>query len=262
MRANTLKASLLGAFLSLGAIAAGDVQSKHMKDNAEFVEKAAMVSKTQVNLSELAISQSTNSSVKQFAEKVIADHKKAFDSLKSAAQTGGYSLPFQSIGSGVTSSSGEREIGDAPEADARRASDVSDTPGEQIGDAAKRSADDLADSSKEAAKDVEYGAKKVGEDVTGSPTISQSKEFAKASEKAQEKYNDLAKLTGEKFDKAYLSNISSGNDKAINLLEKASKDGWDSDLKSWADETLPTLREHKDMAKSVKNELKNTRPSM
>jgi predicted outer membrane protein len=256
-KATTLKLSLLGAFLSLGAIAGNEAQSsKRMKDNAEFVEKAAMVSKTQVNLSELAVSQSTNPAVKEFAQKVISDHKKAFSSLKSISSSGGYSLPFASIGS---SSAEERD--DLSDAESR-SSDEGKSAGEQIGSAASRTADDIAEESKEAADDVRDSARKAGDDLKGSPTISQSKEYTKASEKAQEKYDDLAKLSGEKFDKEYLSAINSANNKAIKLVEKQSKSDWDSGLKSWAEDTLPTLREHEQLAKSVKQNLKGDRPSM
>lgn len=253
-RATTLKLSLLGAFLSVGALAGNDAQSKHMKDNAEFVEKTAMFSKTQVNLSELAVSQSTNPSVKEFAQQVISDHKKAFTSLKEIAQRNGYSLPFQSIGSG------DGDASDVSDAESRKGD--AESAGEQLGSAAKRTADEVAEESKEAAGEVEYGARKAGEDLTGSPTISQSKEYVKASEKAQEKYEDLTKLSGEKFDKAYLSEINSANNKAIKLVEKQSKGGWDADLKSWASDTLPTLRQHEELAKSVKQDLKGGRPSM
>ena len=110
-KSSVLKLSLLGAFLSLGAFAKNDVQAKHRKDRDDFVEKAAMISKQQVTLSELAISQSTNPAVKQFAERVIKDHQKSFDSLKSIAATKGISLPFASIGSGITSTSVSEKTG-------------------------------------------------------------------------------------------------------------------------------------------------------
>jgi len=250
-RGITLKLSLLGAVLSLGAIAKNDVQSKHMKDQAEFTEKAAMISKTQVNISELALSQSSNPQVKQFAEKVISDHHKAFNSLKEIAIRKGYSLPFSSIGSGVSDASSSSAT--------HRTNDMKgDTE-----NAAGNAANDVSNDVKSAGEDVKSASKQTAGDVTGSsPVISSSKEYTKANEKVQKEYNDLAKLSGEKFDKEWLSDINSANDKAIKLVEKATKDGWDSDLMNWANETLPTLRQHEEMAKSLKNDLKNTKPTM
>lgn len=255
-RATTLKLSLLGAFLSLGAIAGNDGQSKRMKETSEFVEKAALFSKTQVNLSELAVSQSTNPAVKEFAQKVISDHEKTFSSLKSAVNESGYSLPFQSIGS-----SGERDSSDVSGKEPRGANDA-ESAGEQVGSAVGRAADDVADSSKKAAKELKEGARNAKDELSGDTSISQSKDYVKASEKAQEKYEDLTKLSGEKFDKAYLSAVNSANDKAIKLIEKQSKNSSDTGLQSWADQTLPTLREHEQLAKSVKQDLKENRPSM
>jgi predicted outer membrane protein len=276
----TLKLSLLGAFLSLGAIAASDPQSKHLKDRDEFVEKAAMASKTQVTLSELAISQSTNPSVKQFAERVIKDHQKAFDSLKSIAATKGISLPFASIGSGITSTSGSSTPGSSavgstktgsgsadlnpyPEPGAKSAAEDIKGDVKAAGEEVKSAGEEVASSTKQAADDVAYGAKKAGNDLAGtSPQIASSKEYDKASKKVQEKYDDLTKLSGEKFDKEYLSEVIGTNDKAIKLLETEGKQGWDTDLQAWANENVSALRNHKEMAKMVKQDIKNAKPSM
>lgn len=251
-RPSMLKMSLLGAFLSFGAIAANDPQTKRIKDNAEFVEKAAMASKTQVTLSELALSQSTNPAVKQFAEKVISDHQKAFDGLKSVAASKGISLPFASIGTGVHGMSGSATPGVKDESEAKANSKAE---ADKIAADAKKTGDEIA-------ANESYGSKKAKEVVTSSPTIASSKEYTKAAEKLQGQYNDLTKLSGEKFDKQYLSDIGSTNDKAIKLVEKQSKDGWDSDLMTWSNEVLPTLKQHEEMVKSVTKDVKNARPSM
>jgi putative membrane protein len=278
-KSSFLKLSLLGAFLSLGAFAKNDVQAKHLKDRDEFVEKAAMASKTQVTLSELAIQQSTNPSVKQFAERVIKDHQKAFDSLKSIAATKGISLPFASIGSGVTSTSGSSNtlgsssssssVGSkdnrSPYSDSSAKKTADDISGDvkSAGEDVKSAGEEVAASGKKAADDVATGTKNAANDLAGtSPTIASSKEYEKDSKKVQEKYDDLTKLSGEKFDKAYLSEVISVNDKAINLVEKEAKDGWDTDVMTWANETLPSLRNHKEMAKMVKQDIKNAKPSM
>jgi putative membrane protein len=279
-KSSVLKLSLLGAFLSLGAFAKSDVQAKHLKDRDDFVEKAAMISKQQVTLSELAISQSTNPGVKQFAERVIKDHQKSFDSLKSIAATKGISLPFASIGSGITSTSGSEKTGTAktgagktgsgssdlnpyPEPGATSAADDIKGDVKAAGEEVKSAGEEVASSTKKAADDVATGTKNAANDLAGTyPQVASSKEYEKDSKKLQEKYDDLTKLSGEKFDKAYLSDINSNNDKAISLFEKEAKDGWDTDVMTWANETLPSLRNHKEMAKMVKQDLKNAKPSM
>jgi hypothetical protein len=87
--------------------------------------------------------------------------------------------------------------------------------------------------------------------------------YGQLNSESQKKYDELAKLTGEKFDKKYLGTIVDAHKKAIKLFEKESKSGEDSELKSFATNTLPTLKHHLDMAQNVENELKNAKkPSM
>jgi putative membrane protein len=57
----------------------------------------------------------------------------------------------------------------------------------------------------------------------------------------------LSKLSGAAFDKAYIDMMVKGHNKTVALFEKESKGGKDSDLKSWASSTLPTLQGHKKM---------------
>ncbi len=263
-KSSVLKLSLLGAFLSLGAFAKNDVQAKHLKDRDDFVEKAAMISKQQVTLSELAISQSTNPAVKQFAERVIKDHQKSFDSLKSIAATKGISLPFASIGSGITSTSGSEKTGSTKTGSGSSDLNPYPEPG------ATNAADDIkgdvkaaGEEVKSAGEEVASDTKKAANDVAGTyPQVASTKEYEKENKKLQEKYDDLTKLSGEKFDKAYLSDINSNNDKAISFIQKEAKDGWDTDVMTWANETLPSLRNHKEMAKMVKQDIKSAKPSM
>jgi len=283
-----LKLSLLGAFLSLGAFAANDPQAKTLKENAEFVEKAAMASKQQVTLSELAIQQSTNPAVKQVAQQVITDHQAAFDKLKTISASKGWSLPFASIGTGITSTSGSATPGTSDvsgksesgsmksesgstaqkyDTQAKRAAeDVSGdvkAAGEEVATASKKAGDQAAADVNKAADQASASAKKAGDEMThGQPTIASTKEYEKASQKLQKRYDELTKLSGEKFDKEYLSDVASNNMKAIKLVEKQSKSGWDSDLTTWASETLPTLRHHEELIKGAREDLKTNRPSM
>ncbi len=62
----------------------------------------------------------------------------------------------------------------------------------------------------------------------------------------------LQGLKGEDFDRAYVSAMAKGHDKAIALFESASQQPqMPSDLKQFAASTLPTLEEHKQMAHSL-----------
>jgi len=61
----------------------------------------------------------------------------------------------------------------------------------------------------------------------------------------------LTGLSGAAFDKEYARVMLKDHQKAVALFASESKNGQDEDLKSWAGKTLPTLREHLKMARSL-----------
>jgi putative membrane protein len=68
--------------------------------------------------------------------------------------------------------------------------------------------------------------------------------------------------TGADFDKAYMEMMVSDHKKDISLFEKESKNGKDSDLRSFATRTLPTLRMHLDSATSINSYIKGMKSTM
>jgi putative membrane protein len=70
-----------------------------------------------------------------------------------------------------------------------------------------------------------------------------------ASQKATK--NRLSKLSGEQFDKAYMREMLKDHKKDVAAFESESNKGQDPDLKSFATETLPTLRDHLKDAQSI-----------
>lgn len=64
----------------------------------------------------------------------------------------------------------------------------------------------------------------------------------------------LSKLNGEKFDKEYTKAMAKGHEKAMTLFESASRDTQlPNDLKQFAATTLPTLKEHHEIAESLED---------
>ena len=59
-------------------------------------------------------------------------------------------------------------------------------------------------------------------------------------------FRALERFTGKPFDDAFLSRMQSMESKTIDAFEKASKKAEDGDVKSFAEKTLPTLRNHLD----------------
>jgi putative membrane protein len=73
-------------------------------------------------------------------------------------------------------------------------------------------------------------------------------------EKHREDVTKMSKVSGAEFDKAYAKAMLSDHNKDVAAFEKESTKGTDPDVKSFASETLPTLREHLQMAKALNSD--------
>ena len=63
--------------------------------------------------------------------------------------------------------------------------------------------------------------------------------------------DQISKLSGAEFDKMYMSHMLKDHKKDVSEFEKQASKGDDSSVKSFAQQTLPTLREHLQMAQSI-----------
>jgi putative membrane protein len=61
----------------------------------------------------------------------------------------------------------------------------------------------------------------------------------------------MMKMSGAEFDRAYAKMMLSDHNKDVAAFERQSMRGMDADLKAFATKTLPTLREHLQMAKAL-----------
>ena len=62
----------------------------------------------------------------------------------------------------------------------------------------------------------------------------------------------LQGLSGDKFDKTYLSGQVRAHEAMLKLFERESTNGKDADLKAFADSTVPVIQKHITMAQNVK----------
>jgi putative membrane protein len=72
---------------------------------------------------------------------------------------------------------------------------------------------------------------------------------------AQQAYDELQKKKGHDFDQAYMEDMVKDHKKAIELFQKEAKGGKDQDLQKFAQETLPTLQQHLDMAQKAQEQV-------
>jgi len=73
----------------------------------------------------------------------------------------------------------------------------------------------------------------------------------KLDEKAQATRKRLSHLSGAEFDRAYMEEMVKGHKKTVAAFEHEAQHGKDENLKNWATQTLPTLKEHLDLAQST-----------
>jgi len=133
----------------------------------KFVKNAAEGGMAEVQLGQLAQTKAQDPKVKEFGQRMVDDHTKANDRLKSLASQKGVTLP----------------------------TDVS------------------------------------------------SKDKAEA--------DKLSKLSGAEFDKAYIRYMVQDHTKDVSEFQKESQSAKDSDVKSFASSTLPTLQDHLKQAKEI-----------
>ena len=72
----------------------------------------------------------------------------------------------------------------------------------------------------------------------------------------QSLFDQLSKLDGAAFDRAYTKDMLSGHKKAIKEFETEAKAGQDPDIKAWANKWLPTLQEHLQLAEKAVKDVK------
>ncbi|MGI8991423.1 MAG: DUF4142 domain-containing protein [Bryobacteraceae bacterium] len=159
----TLAAS--GMLLICGGMASAQGREKAM--DTHFAMKAAQGGMAEVKLGQLAQDKGSSDAVKQFGKKMVDDHSKANDRLKSVAAKENITLP----------------------------TDMD-------------------------AKD-------------------------------QAVYDELSKLSGAEFDRAYARDMVRDHKKDVSEFQKEANKGKDDSIKNFASQTLPTLQEHLKMAQGL-----------
>jgi putative membrane protein len=81
-------------------------------------------------------------------------------------------------------------------------------------------------------------------------------EVPTALEPSQQAMRDrLSALSGNDFDRAYMSEMVRDHTEDVALFERAAEISSDPDLKAWAAQSLPMLREHLGLARQVNSEV-------
>ena len=70
------------------------------------------------------------------------------------------------------------------------------------------------------------------------------------------KADDLSKLSGKDFDKAYVDAMVDGHKKTLDLMNNEAKNGSDSTLKAFAAKVVPTVQKHLDAINKIHDSMK------
>jgi putative membrane protein len=72
----------------------------------------------------------------------------------------------------------------------------------------------------------------------------------------QKKLDDLSKLSGADFDKAYVDAMVDGHKKTLDLMNDEAKNGKDADFKAFAAKTAPVVQKHLDAINTIHDSMK------
>jgi len=89
-------------------------------------------------------------------------------------------------------------------------------------------------------------------------SLAQQKGMTLAAEKTDSNHNKLSKMSGDQFDRAYISMMQADHQKDVAEFEKASTSASDPHVKAFAAKTLPVLQQHKDKVNSIKAGMSGT----
>jgi putative membrane protein len=78
---------------------------------------------------------------------------------------------------------------------------------------------------------------------------------AELSEDAQQLYDELQQKSGEEFDRAYMDEMVSDHEEDVEAFQEYAESGEDPDLTSFAEQTLPVLQEHLELAQQTQKQI-------
>ncbi|MCE3247313.1 MAG: hypothetical protein K0R41_1138, partial [Geminicoccaceae bacterium] len=75
------------------------------------------------------------------------------------------------------------------------------------------------------------------------------------SEEGQQLYDELAQKSGEEFDRAYMDEMVSDHEEDVETFQQYAESGQDPDLTGFAEQTLPVLEEHLQLAQKTQEQV-------
>jgi putative membrane protein len=183
----------------------------------QFVQQAALSGLKEVRLGQIAVQKAQDSQVRQFAQQMIQDHSEANRKLTQIAQTKGYPVPDTN----AFSRAGRTYVRDRETTPATPRTGREDTRNQE--------------------------GTRPGTTGRQPGQTQQSQMIQQDIQVIQQ----LESMSGSEFDKSYINQMVQDHAKAVQKFETASETLEDEELKTFATETLPKLREHHQMAQQL-----------
>jgi predicted outer membrane protein len=223
-------------------------QAKAGDKGSEFITKAAKCSAMEVKMGRLGIEKAQNPAIKQFAQTLVNDHTKANQQLMQLAARKGVTLPAdiqqhlsQTEGAGLASDTTSAVRTERDRTQPR----ATDTPG------AIQDRQPVRDSDKPENRDQNRAIRDEPRAVVGQQHAKAGHDKDHA--EAMEAMSKLKSLSGTEFDRAYIDLAVKQHDKAVKGVEEATQTLDDPEVKAFAANMLPTLRQHLQTARSLQS---------
>ena len=190
----------------------------------KFIMEAAHGGMMEVELGRMAVEKASSPDVKQFGQRMVDDHSKANEELMQLASQKGITIPSGNHAMMNNATTGQTTTTDSQSTSMSSQSDSMN--------------------------------KKTSSTDSGNMDRDQ-----KAMMKAHATTDKLSKLSGADFDREYMDMMVKDHTKDVKEFEDASTKAKDADIKAWAAKTLPTLREHLQMARDVNSKVSGKKMS-
>jgi predicted outer membrane protein len=206
----------------------------------------------EVQLSEIALQKSENAQVKQFAQKMITDHKKLIEQLQPlVAMQGGANRPASTLLGGNSEAQGRSET------TVGRTTDTTALPGSSgAGQTIPPAETSARAPGSEATRDLAASATA---DAATAPGMGPVHQLMQLDRKINERCLQMAKdelqqKSGTEFDKCYIGNAVGMHTQALAALEVIGKET-QGKLAQVAQQAQPTVEQHLNHAKQLIKQL-------
>lgn len=202
------------------------------RSDRRFITKAAENTQKEIALAQLAAQRATRPDVRTLSQELVADQQQLSSQLRQLAEEKGVQL--EALSQGHMARAGEStNAGGATEPRASRATAASGhtTTQNSTGAVSNKSA---------AARDSAGGRVETMNTATVPAEIV-----------ADRDYRNLARTTGEEFDREYVDLMVDQHELAVLLFQKHAKEAQDPDVREFAREQVGKLQTHLDRAKNL-----------